>query len=440
MIIIRSLAALVTLTSVSQAQSIEAQLLTSHDPALAWKAVSLPSGTTANYTLGIGSAAFRHRDDPPDTIWTAADRGPNMTCSEAAPLVGEGPAAACKKLKNGRIYPTPDYTPAIYRVSLDRSAGTFRLLESVPLRKLKSGTPIKGLLNPQTVATKDTGMTLDGHVLPDEPDNVDLEGLVRLTDGTFWISEEMGPSIAHVAQDGRILKRFLPENGAKDYAAAEAEIAGALPSILSKRQGNRGIEGLAISPDEAFLYFIVQNPLANPDVKTFQTARNTRLFKFNRAAEKVVGEWVYQLADPQSFGFDPSTRQSDPRVSEMTALGTDRLLVLERTEKTTKLFEVALEGATNILGTKWDNLATSPTLEQLSDLPNIKAVPKTPRFDTFRDMKNAPEKLEGMAFLQDGSLVLINDNDFGIRGDATAIAVVKNAVEADESIWKKVAR
>jgi hypothetical protein len=435
--LIRSLAALLALTSAVQAQTIETHLLTTNDPAFDWKVVTLPNGKTANYTLGVGSAAFRHRSDPPDTIWSAGDRGPNMTCEEAGPLVGEAPADICKKLKNGRIYPAPDYTPSIYRLGLDRTAGTFKLLETIPLRKAKSGKPITGLLNPQTVATKDTGMTLTGDVLPDDADNVDLEGLVRLSDGTFWISEEMGPSLAHIGADGRILKRFVPENGAKDYVSAEAEIVGALPSILSKRQGNRGIEGLAISPDEAFLYFIVQNPLANPDAKAFRDARNTRIFKFDRKAEKVVGEWVYQLANPTSYGFDPSPRQSDPRISEMTALGIDRVLILERTEKTTKLFDVTLSGATNILGSKWDDLATSPTLEQQVDVPDVKPVTKVLRFDTFRDMKNAPEKLEGMAILQDGALLLINDNDFGIRGDATKMAIVKGAVTADESIWKK---
>lgn len=418
------------------AEPIQTQTLTSDDPALAWKDVVLPDGKAVAYTLGIGSAASRHKSDPPDTMWTAGDRGPNMTCAEAPPVVGEGPAAECRKLSNGRIYPTPDYTPSIYRIALDRGSGKFRLLATIPLRKAKSGAPVSGLLNPQTVASKDTGMSLAGLVLPDDPDNVDLEGLVRLSDGSFWIAEEMGPSIARVAADGRILRRFVPANAAHDYAKAEAEIVPVLPSILSKRQGNRGIEGLAISPDEAFLYFIVQNPLANPDVKAYQEARNTRVFKFDRVAERVVGEWVYQLADPRSFEFDPSPRQNEPRISEMTALGTDRLLVLERTEKTTKLFEISLEGATNILGSRWDDIATTPSLEQLKDAPGVVSVQKSLRFDTFRDARDAPEKIEGMTLLQDGSLALINDNDFGIRGDATRVMIVKGAVAADPAIWK----
>jgi len=426
----------------AMAQTIELQagieVLTAADTK-PWRTVELPSGKPLVFTLGVGSGAARHRNDPPNVVWTVGDRGPNMTCGEAPAILGKEIAEACRKLSNGRIYPTPEYTPAIYRLDLDRTRGTFAVTETIPLRKAKSGMPISGLGNPQTAATKDTGMDLAGKILPEDPDNVDLEGIVRLADGSYWISDEMGPSIAHVAADGRILERHVPADAADDYKNAEAKIVADLPAILSKRQGNRGIEGIAVSPDEAFLYFMVQNPLANPDTKTFQSARNTRFFKFDRKQGNVVGEWVYQLADPQSFGFDPSPRQSDPRISEILALGLDRVLVLERTEKTTKLFEITLDGATNILGSKWDEAATSPSLEQQNDLGPLGVTPVTKalRFDTFKDGKGAPEKIEGMTLLEDGSLMLINDNDFGIRGDATRIVIVKGAVEADPAIWKK---
>jgi hypothetical protein len=434
----RLVALLAFIASTIGAEAADVQTLNSKDEKLLWRSVKLPDGKTVQYTLGVGSAAFRHPADPPNTIWTLGDRGPNMTCSESGKILGKEIMDACRKLKNGRIYPTPDYTPSIYRLELDRAGGAFRLLETIPL-KTKSGRAITGGLNPQTKATKDTGMDLAGNVLPDDPDNVDAEGIVRLSDGTFWVAEEMAPSLVHVSGDGRILRRLVPADAAEDYKSAEAEIVPALPAILSKRQGNRGIEGLAISPDEQFLYFMLQNPLANPDVKAFETAKNTRLFKLERATGRVVGEYVYQLDDPQTFALDPSDTQSDSRLSEIAALGLDRLLVDERTDGTTKLHEITLAGATNILGTKWDDVATSPSLEQQNDLSKLGVVPvkKTLRFDTSRDFKNAPVKIEGMAFLGDGTLVLINDNDFGIRGDATQILLVKGAVAADPAVYKK---
>ncbi len=301
-----------------------------------------------------------------------------------------------------------------------------------------TGRQITGLLNPQTVATKDTGMDISGKPLPDDPDNVDLEGLVRLSDGTFWIAEEMGPSLAHVASDGRILKRLVPANAAADYKGAEAEIVPSLPAILSKRQGNRGFESLAISPDERFLYVIMQNPLANPDAAAFNAARNARLFKLERETGRLVGEWIYQLDDPKSFALDPSERQSDPRISEMVALDLDRLLVLERTE-----------GRPSCTRSCWAGRPTSwLPLGRLGDRTHAGAAER-PRASghqarrqdaAFRHRARRAQcarKIEGVTFLGDGSMVLINDNDFGIRGDATQILIVRGAVTPARAVYAK---
>jgi hypothetical protein len=141
---------------------------------------------------------------------------------------------------------------------------------------------------------------------------------------------------------------------------------------------------------------------------------------------KVVGEYVYTLDDPMSFRRDPSKKQNDPRISELMAIGLDRLVVLERTEQTTKLYEVDLTKATNIAGTRWDDAATSPSLEQQTDLAAAKIVPvtKTLRVDTA-DLPDTVGKTEGMALLGDGSLALINDDDFGIAGGRTQIVVLQ---------------
>ena len=140
---------------------------------------------------------------------------------------------------------------------------------------------------------------------------------------------------------------------------------------------------------------------------------------------KVVGQYVYTLDDPKSFSRDPSDKQNDPRISELMAVGLDRLIVLERTEQTTKLYEVDLSAATNIANGKWDDPATKPTLEQ-SDVAaiGIKPLPKTLRFNTA-NFKDIVGKTEGMAILGDGSLLIINDDDFGIAGGRTQIVVLR---------------
>ena len=147
----------------------------------------------------------------------------------------------------------------------------------------------------------------------------------------------------------------------------------------------------------------------------------------------VVGEFVYHMAPVgtfQALGAADAVRQRDLRVSEMTPLGDERFLVVERTDQVTVVFEIDLTGATNILGTVWDDVATAPSLERTADLAAAGIVPvaKTQRFVASSRPSATPRfppKLEGLALTADGRLFLINDDDFGITGQATQINLVE---------------
>lgn len=405
------------------AEEIKAKYYYSDDTLLSIGQFSFEGGKTLNLTVGIGSGAWRGPKDPANVIWTVGDRGPNIACSEMKTIAGIADFAPCKGVRNGRIYPTPSYAPSIYRVVL-LDDGSFRVTDVITLKD-RDGRPLSGMLNPLKTAATENAMDGRGKPLPRELNGFDAEGIVRLADGSFWIGDENGPSIAHFSADGRMIARYVPQGTEGEFAGAKYDVKGTLPAILAKRAINRGIESMAVSPDERFLYFIMQNPLANPDVKAYQQAKNARLFKIERASMKVVGEYVYTLDDPATFRRDPSKRQNDPRISEMMAIGLDQLVVLERTEQTTKLYEIQLAGATNIAGTRWDDVATSPSLEQTAvAAAKITAVPKTLRLDTgnFPDIVG---KTEGMALLGDGALAIINDDDYGIAGGRTQIVVLR---------------
>ncbi len=380
------------------------------------------NGRTVNLTVGIGSGAFHHPDDPPNAIWTVGDRGPNLTCGDLKSIANTE-IPACRETRNARIYLAPSYAPSIYHVLL-LDDGTFRITDVITLKD-RAGLPLNGMPNPLRSAT--TEAPFDGHGKPllQDVHGIDVEAVVRLTDGSFWVADENGPSLVHVRSDGRIVARYVPQGTEKDYDGARYEVIGSLPAILSRRQANRGIEALAVSPDERYLYFIMQSPLANPNAAAFRKGRNVRLFKIERTSMQVLGEYVYVMDDPKSFRRDPSSDPADPRISEMVATGLDRLIVLERTEATTKLNEIELSSATDIYGSPWDDPNTQPSLEQ-TDLQDTAIVPlkKTLRFDSA-DFPQVPGKVEGMALLPDGALALINDDDFGITGARTHIVVVR---------------
>ncbi|MGD9924624.1 MAG: esterase-like activity of phytase family protein [Pseudorhodoplanes sp.] len=416
------LAAMMGLPALAAASDISVREIRSDDTLLMMGRHRFDNGRVVNLTVGIGSGAFHHPDDPPNAIWTIGDRGPNIACGEIK-RVAQMEIAACRETRNGRVYLAPSYAPSIYRLILT-DAGTFRITDVITLKD-RDGTPLNGMPNPLQAATTEIPFTGSGKPLAQELNGIDAEALIRLTDGTFWVADENAPSIVHVSADGRIITRHVPQGIEADYANARYDVVGTLPAILAKRQLNRGIEALAVSRDERFLFFALQSPLANPDTEAARTSRNVRLFQIERTSMQIVGEYVYVLDDPKTFGRDPSGRQADPRISEMTVIETNHLVVLERTEATTKLYEIDLGKATNIHGTPWDRISTSPSLEQVN-LAEAMIVPvsKALRFDGA-DFPKIARKTEGVAALPDGTLVLINDDDFGIEGARTQIIVVR---------------
>jgi hypothetical protein len=392
------------------------------DPRLRLGTVAFEGGKTLDLRVGIGSAAFRRPGAPEAVFVTLSDRGPNFPCGEAEEIAGVEGEKLCAGIEGGRIYPMPDYSPTIFRI--EAKDGRFRILQTIPITD-REGRPVTGLPNPLTQATTETPLDSSGKKLEARASAIDAEGIVELADGTFWIGEENAPSILHVAADGKVIRRLVPAGSEGDFATAGYPVEGKLPTILVKRQLNRGIESMAASPDERFLWFVLQNPLANPDAKAYQTARNTRLFKFDRAADRLLAEYVYELTPMAEFPGEEKKAQSTARISELLALDEDRLLILDRTERTTKIFAIDTRGATDILGSKWDDPATLPSLEQTSLAEaGVTPVGKRLVLDSSRHPE-LPSKIEGMAFFADGSLMIINDDDFGIDGRRTLVARVR---------------
>jgi hypothetical protein len=154
---------------------IEARFHTSDDTLLSIGTYSFEGGKTLNLTVGIGSAAFRHPNDPPNVIWTLGDRGPNIACSEMKAIAGVE-LEACGKVRNGRVYPTPSYAPSIYRVML-LDDGTFRVTDVITLKD-RDGKPLSGILNPLKVAATVTPLDGAGKTLPHDLNGFDAEAIV----------------------------------------------------------------------------------------------------------------------------------------------------------------------------------------------------------------------------------------------------------------------
>jgi Esterase-like activity of phytase len=341
----------------------------------------------------VGSDLWRGPKDPRDEFWMVTDRGPN------GQIKTEG--------TNRRTFLVPEFNPMILRVKTQGKE--IRILEALPIVG-QSGKPVTGLPNLQ--GRDETPYNYSAQELLNfNPNGLDTEGLVRMTTGDFWIAEEYGPSLIHVDRTGKVLKRYIPE-GLK-LEDTDYPVANALPAIYGKRKINRGFEGLALSSDEKTLYVVLQSPLLNPDRKTGNVSRNTRVLVFDIATEKVTAEYVYRL--DVSSEFDPNAKNNpdEMKLSGVVFLNPTTLLMLERTDLVAKLYSVNLKKATNILNTQWDDAKTAPALEALHDPASaqVRVVPKSLVLD-LSSLYGMAEKIEGITVLDRHTIAVASDNDF----------------------------
>jgi hypothetical protein len=344
---------------------------------------------------GVGSDLWRASADPAGEYWMVTDRGPNGKVK----LQGA---------KERRTFPIPEFSPQILHVRVDGS--DVQLLNSIPIVG-RSGQPVTGLPNHES---QEVPYTFDARTaLAVNPSGLDVEGLVRTPSGEFWAVEEYAPSLVRIDANGTVLRRYVPQG--VEIEEADYPVAPALPGILKTRSSNRGFEGLTVSPDGSTLYLAIQSPLANPNPKTGNKSRNTRILAFDVASERVTAEYVYRfepIAD-----FDPTVKPApeEMKLSALAPAGPNTLLVLERTDSVAKLYLADLSGATNILGSRWDDPRTSPSLEAVGDPgeDGITALAKSLAVD-LSTIAEMPDKIEGVAIVDRSTVAVANDNDFDI--------------------------
>jgi hypothetical protein len=246
---------------------------------------------------------------------------------------------------------------------------------------------------------------------------LDPEAIRISNDGrTVFISDEYGPYIyqfdRHAGQ--RIRSYKLPDKYAVRnlFPIGADEIAG----NTSGRVANKGMEGLAITPDGRTLFGAMQSPL----IQDGGTAgANTRIIVIDVASGAVRGEFAYEFTN-----IGTAAKPKFGTISEIVAINSHQLLVDERdgngrgdnsSASFKRLFVIDLAGAQDV-----SSLSGAAVLAG-------KAAPKT----LFLDMVGAlnahgiaktdiPAKIEGVTFGPDltvggvvkHTLFVANDNDF----------------------------
>jgi len=347
------------------------------------------------------------------------DRGPNVTAPDGVT----------------KIEPLPTFDPAIGKFTMD---GTKAILEKkIPLRAA-NGAPYNGLVNTQA-STGETIQDLSGKVLPASPNGYDSEGLVAMKDGSFWVSDEYGPFITHFDSKGRQIGRLSPFNGS-------------LPAELAQRVPNKGMEGLTITPDGKTLVGMMQSALQTPDLTAKPAQVTTLRIVTYDLKSHATHEYIYLLTDPKTNGG---------AVSEITALSNTKFVVDERDgnfepNAFKRLYSIDISKATDVgpasklagatynaakggllVGSAQKSIdayvGADDTATATTALAAVGITPVTKTLDvdlgallTKLDPTGGffgHDKVEGVATTDGGrTLVVSNDNDFGIDGVSNASA------------------
>ena len=239
---------------------------------------------------------------------------------------------------------------------------------------------------------------------PERCPSYDPEGIRYLGNsglGGVVISDEYGPSIDQFSVEGRWVKSFALPPG---FALSER----LSPPFEQGAYSNRGLEGVALSPDAKTIVGAMQGPLV----------QDGRIEK-----KKCLGVWTRWISIDSSSG---KTKQLAYRlddestgVSELLSVDAHRYLVLERDSNAgqkAKIKRIYLADATGA-----SDISQVASMRQGFDA-QITSIRKTLLIDLLDPAygfsgANAPEKPEGIAWgpnLADGRrlLMICFDNDF----------------------------
>jgi hypothetical protein len=334
--------------------------------------------------LGGFSDLYHDPRDGANVFWTVPDRGPTRVD------------------ERGLTFEVPGYNPALVKLVADPTG--IAVLQQVPIRTF-DGRPVSGL--PDGPSGGATPLGPDGEVLAFDPNGLDPQGLVRVPDGTFWLAEDNGPSLVHLGRDGRVLERWLPRG--RRLAGADYSVTDVLPAALAGRAPERGLASLATTAEGRFLYTMMAAPLASASER--EEPRPVRLLQVDTLLARTVAQWVYLPEPARGDRGEPSGR-----VSALAFVNSNALLALEETAGGPRVYALALDGATSVLGNAYDSGAGA-ALDGLDAAglarAGIEPVGKSLVLD-LRPAAGAGSRVEGLAIVDGDTISIVTDDGFGL--------------------------
>lgn len=389
---------------------------------------------------GYGSDAAAHPTNAKQ-FYALTDRGPNADFNGIA--------------GKGKQFLVPNYTPSIGLFELQADSKIIKVKEII--LKDNNGNPISGLPNPKAFGgTNEVPYDVHGQPMTVNPqlpfdavsnpiktdiNGLDPEGLAALQDGSFWVSDEYGPHLVHYDAKGVEIERINAfANDERNNVMVEGKPI-LLPTEFTKRRANRGMEALTITPDQTTLVGIMESSMDNPD-ESGRLSSLVRMVTINLVSGQIA-QYLYRL-DNAAHVTSGIVALND---HEFYLIEHDRKFPLQDKSAQKLIYKIDIAHATDIETILNDGsvrqdetvglIINGQTLEQLiaadeenwQTLENINITPvkKTLVVDVLASLDYPHDKLEGLWLRQDGSLGLLNDDDFAMTD--TDIINPKSSVE-----------
>jgi len=308
---------------------------------------------------------------------------------------------------------TISYDTRVQRFTLDVNQSTgaisnFKIVETVVF---KSGLSSLNGLAPAGTTTP--GLAFDPEGIVVNPHN-----------GNLLVSDEYGPSVREFNRQGQLLRTFTtPANLVPRNTGTGAYYGNDDGTNNAGKRTNRGMEGLAISPDGKFAFGMLQSAMLDEGGGNGSV---NRIVKYDMATGTAVAQYAYEMKRAgQGQG-----------ISALVAINDHEFFVLERNNRGVgvgatfatadkEVFRIDLNGATDVSNIDLDSGAAYTKVVKSVQVLDLDA-------NTLAALGGkSPEKWEGLAIgpkLANGSYLMLagTDNDY---------SVTQNAQGAQRDVW-----
>jgi Esterase-like activity of phytase len=382
----------------------------------------------AGFVPSYGSGLSFKAKLPDGTLefYAITDRGPN----------DDGPTAASGA--ETKIFPAPSFVPAIGVLRLGSDGAV--LQSRLPLQ-FDPGRFASGLPQPpgRVGATGEVPLT-DGLRFEPEQANFSQAGLdpesvvFDAARAALWVSDEYGPHLLKIdPATGVVQKRYQPGPATTD-----------LPQILLKRRANRGMEGLALDAQTGQLHGFLQSPIDDGEVHGRQVRDHALFCRWLEFDPDTQTSKLY--AYPLDGAHYLHGQTGHAKLGDLTALGAGRFIVIEQGDgpdgrmfNRLMLVEVPAD-ATNIanIGSALEKNSLNPAHPSAVAYKHVVGLRKSLLLD-LNQIGWVAEKAEGLCLVDEHTLVVINDTDFGMKtvpDAAHGMRVTRNdPANSTQRIW-----